>query len=155
MDTQKDNSISTHLNNGTRLKFAASGNGLYQYTTKDGHTIDTIWTMMVQSLEGDESLPMNPDKCFNIDTVSARSDKYTNCQIKSAQNAREMENIVMRPGIRKFTDICLPRLHYCPVTVEDVRAATDIFGENLGALKGKTTYRSGPHVKTNMSYSAA
>ena len=57
----------------------------------------------------------------------------------------------MRPGTRTFTDVCLPHFNDCPVTVDNVRAATDIFGRNLGTLKGKTTYRTAPHVDTNIS----
>ena len=36
------------------------------------------------------------------------------------------------------------------MTVDDIRTATDIFGENLGALKGKTNFRSKPYVNTNV-----
>ena len=51
MDTEKDNSISTHLNDGKTIKFKASGNGLYQYTAKNNQSIDNIWTMMDYATE--------------------------------------------------------------------------------------------------------
>ena len=150
MDTEKDNSISIHLNDGKTLKFKASGNGLYQFTADNNQSIDSIWTMMDYATENTSS-SAKQRKCYNIDTVSERADKYTKRQIKSARSARDMENIVMRPGTRKFTDICLPHFNDCPVTLDDVRIATDIFGKNLGALKGKTTSRSEPHVITSIS----
>jgi Reverse transcriptase (RNA-dependent DNA polymerase) len=34
----------------------------------------------------------------------------------------------------------------CPVTEHDVRVADDIYGPNLGSLKGKTVHRPSPHV---------
>ena len=49
----------------------------------------------------------------------------------------------MRPGNRKYTDICL--LYFdkdYPVTIQDVKAANDILGKNLGALKGKTVSKN-------------
>ena len=77
MDTEKDNSISIHLDDGNAIKFTASGNGLYQYTANHNQTIDNIWTMMVDALEEAQSFPVNPKKCFNIDTVAGLADKYT------------------------------------------------------------------------------
>ena len=56
----------------------------------------------------------------------------------------------MRPGIKKFTDTCLPHLSDCPVTTDDINAANDIFGKNLGSIKGKTVHRPNPHVNTNI-----
>ena len=37
-------------------------------------------------------------------------------------------------------------LKNCPITTEDIMAAEDIFGPNLGSLKGKTARRGGEHV---------
>ena len=33
-------------------------------------------------------------------------------------------------------------IHNCPVTVDDINAAEDIFGKDIRALKGKTTRKS-------------
>ena len=51
MDTEKDNSISIHLNDGKTVKFKASRNGLYQYTAKDNQSINKIWTMILIASE--------------------------------------------------------------------------------------------------------
>ncbi len=37
-------------------------------------------------------------------------------------------------------------LHNCPISIADIAAAEDIFGPNLGSLKGKTVRRSQGHV---------
>jgi hypothetical protein len=150
MDTDKDNSINIHLRDNTMIQFKSSGNGLYQYTIKQHQTIDNIWTLMIDSSEHQETFPMHPNKCFEIETVAGKADRYTNRQLKAAKTAREMEDIIMRPGIRKFTDTCLPHLSDCPVTTDDINAANDIFGKNLGSIKGKTVHRPNPHVNTNI-----
>ena len=45
-------------------------------------------------------------------------------------------------------DTSIQHLKDCPITRQDIMAATDIFGPNLGSLKGKTVHRPNPHVKT-------
>ena len=57
----------------------------------------------------------------------------------------------MRPGDRKFMNVCLPHFKdECPVSKFDVKAANNIFGKNLGSLKGKTVYKKEGHVKTTI-----
>ena len=53
----------------------------------------------------------------------------------------------MRPGSCQLADVIIK--HFCnsPITKEDIQAADDIFGPNLGSLKGKTMRRPNPHVK--------
>ena len=43
-------------------------------------------------------------------------------------------------------EIAITHLRDCPVKRSDIAAAEDIFGPNLGALKGKTVWRPNPHV---------
>jgi Reverse transcriptase (RNA-dependent DNA polymerase) len=52
----------------------------------------------------------------------------------------------MRPGSREFMDTSIGHLRNCPVTKHHIQTAEDIFGPNLGSLKGKTTYRAPGHV---------
>ena len=148
MDIKKHNSIDVHLQDGSVLKFIASGNGLYQYSLKDHESMDRIWSLLVTTT--DTNITINPSDCFNIDTVCNRADSYTKGQLKTARLARKLENIIMRPGSQKISDVCLPHLVDCPLTTADVRAANNIFGKNLGSLKGKTVHRSNPHVQTNL-----
>ena len=54
----------------------------------------------------------------------------------------------MRAPTRKIIDRLLPFLNNCPIEASDFKAADDIYGPNLGALKGKTVYRPNPHVDT-------
>ncbi|KAG7357183.1 hypothetical protein IV203_001871 [Nitzschia inconspicua] len=52
----------------------------------------------------------------------------------------------MRPGSRYFKDIAIQHLHGCPITSRDVTIADNVYGPNLGSLKGKTTRRPVPSV---------
>ena len=56
----------------------------------------------------------------------------------------------MRPGSRELMDVAVTHLKGCSITRGDVIAAEDIFGPNLGALKGKTVSRPGQHVRTGI-----
>ena len=51
----------------------------------------------------------------------------------------------MRPGARQLVDVAVTHLKGCPLTKADIQAAEDIYGLNLGALKGKTVDRPNPH----------
>ena len=49
-------------------------------------------------------------------------------------------------------DVAVSHLKGCPVTKADVKAAEDIYGPNLGALKGKTVARPNPHVPAGVDH---
>ena len=44
-------------------------------------------------------------------------------------------------------DVAIKHLHDCPITTSDISTADDIFGPNLGSLKGKTPTRPNAHVR--------
>ena len=79
-----------------------------------------------------------------VSTVDAQADKYTKRACKRAIRARKLQNIIMRPGERKFREVCLQHLKNCPVTKGDAAVALDIFGQ--GSLKGKTPRSTAEHV---------
>ncbi|KAG7353370.1 hypothetical protein IV203_034639 [Nitzschia inconspicua] len=56
----------------------------------------------------------------------------------------------MRPGSRYLKDMAIQHLHGCPITSRDVTIADNVYGPNLGSLKGKTTRRPVPSV-SNMN----
>ena len=91
---------------------------IYKYDLKRGETIDGIWAL--------------------VSTVKERADKYTRRALKRASQARKFQNIIMRPGERKFKEVCLRHLQNYPITKGDVAIANDVFGRNLGSIKGKT-----------------
>ena len=120
MDTARGNFIKVHCAGLPPLVFTPSHNGLYQYTPTDNQQFMTMWT--------------------HINTVTQNAEKYTQRAYKRAAKARRFQNIIMRPGSRELMDVSIKHLANCPITCQDVLAADDIFGPNLGSLKGKTVH---------------
>mmetsp|Transcript_16222 Transcript_16222/g.24509 ORF Transcript_16222/g.24509 Transcript_16222/m.24509 type:complete len:108 (+) Transcript_16222:256-579(+) len=56
----------------------------------------------------------------------------------------------MRPRSQWFQDVCILHLQDCEVTAADAKAAINIYGQNLGAIKGKTVWHPNPHVKAGV-----
>ena len=132
MDTTVENALILHGANGQQHKFTPSGKGLYKWE----HTMD----------------PPADNPCWLfVTTVCGQGDCYSWCTYKCAQAARCLQNIIMRPASCHMSDIAISHLCNCPITKEDVQAADDIFGLNLGSLKGKTDWRPNKHVQAGSS----
>ena len=116
----------------TTTQIYSSGKGLYKWE----HTMDPTAN--------------NPCWLF-ITTVRGQGDQYTRHAYKCAQAAQHLQNISMHPASRHMSDITVSHLCNCPITKEDVRAADDIFGPNLGSLKGKTVWCPNKHAQAGTS----
>mmetsp|Transcript_22126 Transcript_22126/g.61496 ORF Transcript_22126/g.61496 Transcript_22126/m.61496 type:complete len:95 (-) Transcript_22126:662-946(-) len=75
-------------------------------------------------------------------------EKYTSRVINGAAVARRLQNITMRPNTRYMSDKVISHLKSCPVSKDDITAAEDIYGPNLGLLKGKTPRTNVEHVRS-------
>ena len=148
MDTKQRNEMKVHLSNEKFISFKGSGKGLYQHALTSEETIDSMWSLLT---DHGANVAMEDTYSTGLDTVAKRKDMYTSRQQKNALVARNIEDIIMRPGSWKFTDACLPYVKDCPVTAADARAAQDILGHNLGAIKGKTVHHTNPHVHTSIA----
>jgi hypothetical protein len=84
-----------------------------------------------------------------INTVDDNKSRYTNRDYSRALLARKIQDTIGRPSTRSYLHIIdnnlLPN---CPVMREDILAAEDILGPNLGSLRGKTTQSGTSHVQT-------
>ena len=82
-----------------------------------------------------------------INTVAENRSRYTNHDYSLAVLARKLQQILGRPSTRSYLYIVekylLPN---CPVTCRDIVAAENIFGPDVGSLKGKTVRRPGDPV---------
>jgi hypothetical protein len=74
--------------------------------------------------------------------VEDNKKRYTTKGVKQAEAARRLQDIVMRPPSKKLQNI-LARgfIRNCPVESRHMQYADDIYGKNLGAIKGKTVLR--------------
>ena len=130
MDTEAEQGMLLHKDDGHIMRFTPTQKGLYHHNLKweDGG----LWSF--------------------ITTVADKADQYTHRAIQRARAAWRFQNIIMRPGARQLMDVAVPHLKGCPLTKADVKAAEDIYGPNLGALKGKTVARPNPHVLAGVDH---
>lgn len=81
-----------------------------------------------------------------VSTVAENKTKYANTDYSQAVLARKLQIKIGRPSTKDFTCIVTSNLlPNFPVTKADIMAAEDIFGPDVGSLKGKTT-RCNPHA---------
>ena len=132
MDTAVENAIILHGANKQQHRFIPSRKGLYKWE----HTMDPTAN--------------NPCWLF-ITTVHNQADQYTHHDYECAQAAWCLQNIIMRPASCHMSSIAISHLCNCPITKEDIWAADDIFGPNLGSLKGKTVWHPSKHVEARTS----
>ncbi|KAI2506455.1 Reverse transcriptase (RNA-dependent DNA polymerase) [Fragilaria crotonensis] len=75
-----------------------------------------------------------------ISTVAAQKLFFSKRQVAAADTARELYRKLGRPGEAEFYSILTKNLiRNCPVTPDDARRATHIYGPDVATLKGKTT----------------
>ena len=112
--------VLTHAD-GNVMRFSESAEGLYYYDTND---------------------------CIGvalINTVKHNKSSYTDTDYHHALVACQLQIKIGRPSTKDFKNIIMGNLlPNCPVTQQDIDAAEDIFGPDIGSLKGKTTHRR-PH----------
>ena len=123
-DSGAKNKFIVHKEDGTTRCFEESRRGLYFLETTGG-TATVV-----------------------VNTVADNKTRYTNRDYSRAILARKLQNIIGRPSTRRYLAIIdKNELPNCPVTRNDIVAAEDIFGPNLGSLKGKTVRSTTPHVR--------
>jgi hypothetical protein len=100
-------------------------------------TKNSLYALRGPSTDGQEKLSF-------VNTVSDNKDMYTKLEVKAAARARHFQNIIMFPGSRELMDISDQHfLKNNPVQCVDIKDAENIYGTNVGSLKGKTVTRKG------------
>ncbi|KAL7564642.1 hypothetical protein ACA910_009330 [Epithemia clementina (nom. ined.)] len=100
-----------------QVKFCRSKNGLYYYKPK----YNTREISMVEAIEENKRM-------------------FTPRQVKRAKTARALYYAIGTPSLKDFKMIVQSNvIRNNPVTVEDIDLAEQIFGPDIGSLKGKLT----------------
>ena len=90
----------------------------------------------------------NAEGTLLVNTVADNRSKYNNRNYSQAVLARQLQELFGRPStqtcLRTIANNLIPN---CPVTRKDVLAAEDIFGPDVGSLKGKTVRRPNTHIE--------
>ena len=127
-----ENAIILHGADKQQHRYILPRKGLYKWE----HTMD----------------PTTNNPCwFFVTIIHDQADHYTHCTYECTQAARHLQNIAMHPASHHMSDIAISHLHNCPFTKEDIWAADDIFGPNLGSLKGKTVWHPNKHIQAMTS----
>ena len=89
---------------------------------------------------------------FYVNTVNDNRKNFTNNDYLWAVRARELQVMVGRPSDKDFIQILkTSSLPNCPVSPRDVLITNELFGPDVGSLKGKTTRRAPPIVDSPVS----
>jgi hypothetical protein len=85
-----------------------------------------------------------------LNTVEDKMSKYSQRQIKGAEKARELYGIIGYPSIADYKNmIKMNLINDCPITIEDIKNAEDIYEPDIAVLKGKTVRKKPIQVKEN------
>jgi hypothetical protein len=77
-----------------------------------------------------------------VNTVSENNTGFTKRQIKCAEIAQNLYKTLSYPSMKDFKLVIRSnQIKDCPVTIQDIDFAMNIWGKNIAALKGKTTQR--------------
>ena len=94
-------------------------------------------------------------ECGNVlvTTVAMNKSRYTKQDVMRATEARKLQRVMGRPSTRDFIEMIEANgIPNCPFNRADVMAAEDIFGPDVGSIKGKTTRRRPGRVWTETVY---
>jgi Reverse transcriptase (RNA-dependent DNA polymerase) len=124
--TLTQHGMTVHVSPRNILQFSPNETGLYHLDTqRSGHRSSFSF----------------------LTTVNDKKAEYTRRGVQQAALARRVQNIIMRPPVRRYMDIISKNfIRNCPIERRHIQAAEDIYGPNVGALQGKTPRRETGHV---------
>jgi hypothetical protein len=148
MDSNNDAALHVHLLDGSGyLRFKEHESGLYLHDTTEGKTAYD------KPMPNDEPT-LNTNEEINgysyLQTVADNKKGFTKRQITAADNARQLYRKLGRPGAARFLEIIRNNfIINCPITIDDITRAEQIYGKDVAFLKGKTTASPANHHVPN------
>jgi hypothetical protein len=126
------------------VTYDSGGDGTFQVTKDDGSA--RVFRPSASGLHYCNARTLQ-DEAVLINTVAQNRNSYTVRAYKLVALAHRIQDTIGRPSIRDYKKIVSGSwMQNCPVNRADVTAAEEIFGANLGSLKGKTVRHKGDHV---------
>ena len=94
---------------------------------------------------------MHPGDLWSLVTpVSDKAHWYDNRSHSNAATARRLQNVLMCPSTKTLSEVATKYRPDYLVTQHHIKMAKDMFGPNLGSLKGKTAQRKVKHVRSQV-----
>jgi hypothetical protein len=135
-DSAVEDAFLVHTENRV-IKFERTSEGLYAYQPHRSFYDEVVIAEAAAKA-----------KSFLLSTVSENKEGYSRRQFEDAKVARRLYHAVGCPTVENFKFIFRQDIikNY-PVTVADVDATEEIFGQDIGSLKSKSTRKKPPRVK--------
>ena len=122
-DSKDGNKFIIYKSDGFTVEFKQSIHGLYYH--------DIRWRRH------------NTKEFTLVSTVAANKENFTQRQIKNADVAVRLYKSICTPSHNDFISAVTKRLiKNCPISVEDAKNASEIYGPSIASLKSKTVRRS-------------
>jgi hypothetical protein len=141
------NILSLHrVSQHCRVTYDSGGDGTFQVMKDDGSA--RVFRPSASGLHYCNARALQ-DEAVLVNTVAQNRNSYAVCAYKLAALACRIQDTIGRPLVRDYKKIVSGSwMRNCPVNRADVTAAEEIFGTNLGSLKGKTVRHKGDHVSS-------
>src|SRR5210317_2332452 len=121
------------------IKFKRNKDGLYMYKPTESYLQEVKETNEKQNTEKYEDT-QTTGVSNAISTVTGNKIGFTKRQVEDAEKARKLYYVLGCPTVQNFKHILRQNIiKNCPVTMEDVNIAEQIYGPDIATMKGKTT----------------
>jgi hypothetical protein len=139
-------SLSKVKNNGNRVTYDSAAGNEFHVHKPDGKV--RVFSESERGLYFMDASASKTENLF-VNTVEDNKAKFTSRDYSQAILARKIQKTIGRPSTRTFINIVKNNLlRNCPITTRDIQIAEEIFGPDVGILKGKTVRRSAERVAT-------
>ena len=116
----------------------------FKFEEKDG-----VYIFVAEVEVADKTNPTQSYSLSNVATVEQNKKLYSKRQVKKAEKVKELIEAMGYPSRRDLIMMITERIiKDCPVTVNDVKRYFEIYGNNEGLVKGKTTRKRPDEVTT-------